>query len=177
MIKKQMANTPWVLRLVWAFVLQFLWQAIVFWVECILGLDNGVTAALLHFPDERGRKNSQRMSDLRVILILFQKKSSHIYEFQKESWPLQYVEALLHFIRRVLAAFTVIGCQFFFMNYEFTWCESTSGQNSERLNLRWWSLACCWMSSHFGVQDITDICSFSKSFNRYFNSLFLVIGR
>lgn len=57
--------------------------------------------------------------------------SIYLYIYLKDSWPLWYVEDLLHLIRRGLAAFTVTS---FVMNWESTWYESTSGKNSERFD-------------------------------------------
>jgi len=65
------------------------------------------------------------------------------------------------------------------MNYEFTWYESTSGKNSERLSQRWWILLAV---EHLHILKFRTllICVVSQrrwSSNRPFNSICWVIRR
>lgn len=56
-----------------------------FWLECILGLDNGIAAASLYFQEER-EESSQSTSDLRIMLILFGERSAYVYIYIYEFW-------------------------------------------------------------------------------------------
>lgn len=82
-----------------------------FWVESILGMDNGKVTAFLYFRFER-EETSQSHSNQEVMLILFE-KSQNIYihlNFSERELTLQYVEDLLGLVRIGLAVFTVKGC-------------------------------------------------------------------
>lgn len=58
-----------------AFVLYFLWYNILFWVEYVLGIGNGLAAAFLFFQNDR-RKNPRAQVILVQYLFYLKKKIS-----------------------------------------------------------------------------------------------------